>query len=366
MMKAVDIMAGVRQKIREPRQGVTQEETATIGMFDKEQIRVNIRAGAVFDRAYVLMNILAAVIASYGLLANSPAVVIGAMIVAMLIGPITGISLGLVEGEYRLARSALLSLLAGMVLVYVTAFVVGLIHNDIPISSEIMARTAPNFLDLMVAIAGGAAGAYAAVSSRLSVSLVGVAVATALVPPLCASSILLGRGELDLAFGAFLLAFVNIVAIQTASAVVLWLVGFRGVTERGTSSLRQFLVRTSASLILLLVLAGLMVFNLHRSVEQQLFRSRTEEVLRQAVEEWPGAYLAGVRYDDADAGMIVRAVVRAPAAPTPEEVAQVEELIPRAPGAQDVNLRVRHVPVRVITPDGEIYAPEELTDFGGE
>ena len=62
-------------------------------------------AGAAFDRPYMLMNILAAVIASYGLLANSPAVVIGAMIVAMLIGPITGISLSLVEGDYRLTRS---------------------------------------------------------------------------------------------------------------------------------------------------------------------------------------------------------------------------------------------------------------------
>ncbi len=154
---------------------------------------------------------------------------IGAMIVAMLIGPIMGMSLSLVEGDYRLTRSTLVSLVGGVVLVYATTFVIGLLHRDIPITPEIVARTSPNLLDLMVAVAGSAARAYAAVSSRLSVSLVGVAVATALVPPLC-FRILLGRGELGTALGAFELAFVNIVAIQAASAVVLWLVGFRGVT----------------------------------------------------------------------------------------------------------------------------------------
>ncbi len=337
-------------------------EAVAAEVFNRQKVHDNIRAGAAFDRAYVLMNILAAVIASYGLLANSPAVVIGAMIVAMLIGPIMGMSLSLVEGDYRLTRSALVSLVGGVVLVYATAFVIGLLHRDIPITPEILARTSPNLLDLMVAIAGGAAGAYAAVSSRLSVSLVGVAVATALVPPLCASSILLGRGELGLALGAFELAFVNIVAIQAASAVVLWLVGFRGVTRRGGRSLRGFLARSSLSLILLVLLAGLMGFNLQQTVREQLFRSRTAEVIRRAVEEWPGAHLAEVRYEKAGAAAVVRAVVRAPAAPTSQQVAHVEELIHKAPDGSSVELRVRYVPLEIITPDGVIQVRDDLTD----
>jgi hypothetical protein len=73
---------------------------------------------------------------------------------------------------------------------------------DIPITSEIMTRTAPNFLDLMIALAGGVAGAYATVSFRLSLALVGVAIATALVPPLASAGILLARGEISLALGA--------------------------------------------------------------------------------------------------------------------------------------------------------------------
>jgi len=101
------------------------------------------------------------------------------MIVAMLLGPITGIGLALVESDMALLWKSLSTLLGGVVGVVVTAFILGTIHKDIPITNEIMARTAPNLLDLMIGLAGGAAGAYATVSPRLSVAFVGVAM-----PPL--------------------------------------------------------------------------------------------------------------------------------------------------------------------------------------
>jgi uncharacterized hydrophobic protein (TIGR00271 family) len=146
------------------------------------------------------MNVLAAIIATYGLFANSPAVVISAMIVAVLLGPIVGISLALVDIDTKLLVKSLTSLLVGAIGVVATAFIIGTIHQDIPITNEIMARTAPNLLDLMVALAGGAAGAYATVSPRLSIAVVGVAIAVALVPALSAAGVLFARGEVDLAF----------------------------------------------------------------------------------------------------------------------------------------------------------------------
>ena len=197
----------------------------------QEAIRESIRKDATFNWAYLLMNVLAATIASYGLFANSPAVVIGAMIVAMLLGPIAGISLALVDSDMKFLLKSLSTLLGGTIGVIVTAFIVGTIHKDIPITNEIMARTAPNLLDLMIALAGGAAGAYATVSPRLSVVFVGVAIATALVPPLSSAGILFARGEVDLVLGALLLAFTNMVAIQFAFSVVLWFTGFRRVTH---------------------------------------------------------------------------------------------------------------------------------------
>jgi len=152
------------------------------------------------------MNVLATVIACYGLFENSPAVVIGAMIIAMLLGPISGVALGLVERNNPLLRRALSTLAGGVSVVYGTAFLVGLVHSEFPLTGEIYTRTAPNLMDLLIALGGGAAGAYAMVSPRLSVAAVGVAISTALVPPLSSSAICVARGEYRLGLGALLLA----------------------------------------------------------------------------------------------------------------------------------------------------------------
>ena len=157
--------------------------------------------------------------------------VIGAMIVAMLLGPINGLGLALVESDRTLARQALISLLVGGAVVFATAVVIGVIHRDVPLTNEIMSRTAPHLFDLMIALGGGSGGAMATINPRLSIALVGVAVATALVPPMASAGILAARGEFDLSQSALILVFTNMVAIQFAASVVLWLTGFRGVTE---------------------------------------------------------------------------------------------------------------------------------------
>ena len=163
--------------------------------IDRDEVRVSIDLGAQFNSAYVVMNGLAAVVACYGLFESSPAVVIGAMIIGMLLGPIAGVSLGLVDRNSALVRKALLTLLGGFLVVFAVAFLLGFIHRDIPLTDEIYARTAPNLMDLMIALGGGAAGAFSMISPRLNVAFVGVAIATALVPPISSSAICLARGE---------------------------------------------------------------------------------------------------------------------------------------------------------------------------
>ena len=81
------------------------------------------------------------------------------------------------------------------------AVVIGAIHDDLPLTEEILDRTSPDLADLVIALAGGAAGAYATVSPYLSVAFVGGAIATALVPPLCAANMLFTRGEIALESG---------------------------------------------------------------------------------------------------------------------------------------------------------------------
>ena len=174
------------------------------------------------NRAYIIMNILSTIMAYYGLFENSPAVVIGAMVVATLIGPFIGLALALVEGDHALLGRAALAEVVGAVVVYLAALIVGLLNRDIPITNEIMVRTAPNFFDLMIALAGGAAGAYALISPSLGLSMVGVAIATALAPPLSASALLMAGGEYALSGGAFLLFLGNLVAIEFAASIVLF------------------------------------------------------------------------------------------------------------------------------------------------
>jgi len=326
----------------------------------QDSVRSAIRAGAVFNVPYLLMNALAAVIACYGLFANSPAVVIGAMIVAMLLGPITGIALALVDSDLAGLLEALSTLLGGVGCVMGAAFILGRIHHDIPITNEILARTAPNLLDLMIALAGGAAGAYATVSPRLSVAFVGVAIATALVPPLSAASILLARGAYAPGLGAFLLAFTNMVAIQFASSTVLWLTGFRRVTQPAGLALSTFLRRNLVSAGILAVLAVLLATNLQHVIAKQLFEARVRGTLRQAINASVGSYLADVRFETAKPTTIVRAVVRGPTPPSADQVAAFESRLPSPPDHTTIALRIRFVHTTTITRDGSLYEDMEL------
>jgi uncharacterized hydrophobic protein (TIGR00271 family) len=288
-----------------------------------------------FDWAYVAMNILATVVACYGLLEGSPAVVIGAMIIAMLLGPISGVGLAIAEGDNRLLVKASTSLVGGILVVIITAFFIGLFNREIPATTEMVSRTSPNAFDLLIAIGGGAAGAVAVVFKRLSVAFVGVAIATALVPPLSTASMFLARGEFALSGGAFLLAFANIVGIQFACTAVFLLSGFRTMTKRRMLR-RAVFVQHGLSIFVLLILVVLLTVNLHSAVAKQLYESATRSTLRTALLKYPGTYLADLRFSRVDEQTTVRATVRGPEPFSAQQVANMEASLPIPPGATRV------------------------------
>jgi uncharacterized hydrophobic protein (TIGR00271 family) len=327
----------------------------------QDSVRENIRNGAVLSSAYLLMNVLAATIATYGLFANSPAVVISAMIVAVLLGPIVGVSLALVDIDMRLLLQSLTSFLAGAIGVMVTAFIIGTIHKDMPITTEIMTRTAPNLLDLMVALAGGAAGAYATVSPRLSIAVVGVAIAVALVPPLSAAGILFARGEVDLASGALLLTFTNMVAIQFASSVVLWLTGFRRISRTSGLSLLAFAQGNVISIVILIAMAVVFTTSLQRVVAKRLYEASVRSTLQEEIKDSVGSHLVEVRFDETVPGRnIVRAVIRGPHPPSAAQVAALEAKLPIYPRRTIVELRIRFVQTTIVNREGPIYGDEQF------
>lgn len=332
----------------------------------QETVRENIRNGAELNTAFIFMNVLAATIACYGLFANSPAVIIGAMIVAMLLGPIAGIALSLVDSDIRLLLKGILTLCLGTIMVMVTAFIIGMLHRDIPITNEILVRTQPNLIDLMVALAGGAAGAYASVSPRLSAALVGVAIATALVPPLSSASILFAHGEMHLGLGAFFLAFTNMVAIQFASSVVLWFTGFRRLSRTAGLPVLVFIKRNAISIVILLLLAFVLTTSLQKTIANQLFKTTTKETLRQIIGKSEGSYLADVRFETVpgkttQGTTIVRAVVRGPLPPSAPQVAAMEAQLPSDPDGTAIELRIRFVATSIINRNGQLY---QDTKFG--
>lgn len=325
--------------------------------------RAIIGANSQFDLAYLTMNGLATVVACYGLFENSPAVVIGAMIIAMLLGPISGVALGLVDKNNNLLRKAFWTLAGGIAVVYAVAFILGAIHHEFPLTDEIYSRTAPNLMDLMIALGGGAAGAYAMITPRLSVAFVGVAIATALVPPLASSALCLARGDYRLAFGALLLAFTNIVAIQVACSLVMWLGGYRGRSEKIQGS---ELKRNVVSVALLLILAVVLGIELRELIAKQLYEASVRRVLEKVSATHKGAYLADVRFRQVSGTNVVVAVYRTPSPFTPQDVGTLESSLPLPPGKTKLELRIRSVPITVTSKQGYLDSPEDLSDPGAK
>jgi uncharacterized hydrophobic protein (TIGR00271 family) len=327
------------------------------GAMHRDGVRKSISAGASFTLTYAVMNALATVIACYGLLADSTAVVIGAMVVALLLGPIAGVGLALVDYDLPLLRKSLLAELLGVVIVMGTALIIGLLHADIPLGREILSRTQPTTGDLSVALASGIAAAVATVRPSVSLALVGVAISTALVPPLATCSMLLARGANELAYGAFLLAFTNMVAIQFSSSVVFWVAGYSR-TAGFWSAGSRVLLRNLLSVVLLLMLAAVLGLSGNRAVRNLLFEAKVRNTLHEQLNAYPGAYLADVRFGKVRDETVVSAVIRIPSHLTAQDVGTMERQLPAAPDGSKIALRVRRVGVEVMTSKGPSFQSE--------
>jgi uncharacterized hydrophobic protein (TIGR00271 family) len=308
-----------------------------------------IREASQPSRTYFIMTGLATVLASYGLLANSPAVIIGAMLVAMLLNPITGLSYALITGDAALFRRAGCAELLGALLVFTTGFAIGFAHRDLPVTQEMLNRTNPTFLDLVIAVAGGAAASYAMGNIRLNSALAGVAIATALVPPLADAGMLLANGSSELAAGAAILFASNYASVLLAAMVVFWLLGHR--PKRGRSG-RLVSVGRLGQVALFIVLAAHLTL---RFIDEVAARTRVVEIessLREALLSQPGARLIEVRVAPRTAPDAIIATVRTPNHLAPSDVARLEAGLPTT-AKRGLRLRVRSVPV--VVADAERY-----------
>jgi uncharacterized hydrophobic protein (TIGR00271 family) len=219
---------------------------------------------------YIVLLTLATVIATYGVISSSTATVIGAMIIAPLMTPIMATTLAIVIGSrHRMSRSimtVLFSVFFVIVLAIVLSIFVSPVTIDFGTNPEITTRVSPNLLALFVALASGAAGAYATSRADVSDSLPGVAIAISLVPPLSVVGISLSHAQWVDAAGALLLFLTNFLAIVLAGGAVLW---FSGVSVRRVSTEGDIARKRAIKAALLgIIIVGLLLgFNGYRTLE---------------------------------------------------------------------------------------------------
>jgi uncharacterized hydrophobic protein (TIGR00271 family) len=182
---------------------------------------------------FVMMMTLAAVLASLGLMQGSTAVVIGAMLVAPLMGPLLGAGLAVVQGNLKLFRDASIAILIGVGIGLLVSLVVGLLNPGYEPSLEMEARGKPDLLDLGIAFASGMVAAYAQGRPNVASTLAGVAIAAALVPPLAVVGLAVTGGYPLIAGNAGILLMTNLVAITLGAGLVFRLLGVRAPKAEG-------------------------------------------------------------------------------------------------------------------------------------
>ena len=187
---------------------------------DEQETIDSIKKGVEFKGTNLWVLIFATFIASLGLNTNSTAVIIGAMLISPLMGPIMGFGLGLGISDFELIKRSFRNFAIATVFSVITSFIYFLISPISEAQSELLARTQPTLYDVLIAFFGGLAGIVASSTKSKGNVIPGVAIATALMPPLCTAGFGLATGNLYYFFGAFYLFFINSVFISLATYLV--------------------------------------------------------------------------------------------------------------------------------------------------
>lgn len=192
----------------------------------REELYEDIKSGARLSRVYMAMVGLSTVLAAIGLQNDNVAIIIGAMVIAPLLGPNVALSFGTTLGDLPLLRNALITALAGVAAALALSVGMGVVFHVDPTSFELASRTHARLGDVVVGLASGSAGALA-FTTGVSATLIGVMVAVALLPPLVTAGLLLGAGYSAQAMGALSLFLVNLICVNLAGVTTFLVQGIK-------------------------------------------------------------------------------------------------------------------------------------------
>ena len=222
----------------------------------RESMYEEVEKNAHLDANYIVLVILSTLVASIALIENNVAVVIGAMVIAPLLGPNLALSVGTALGDTDLMIKSAKTLLVGIFLAILVSAAIGYFWQFREFSGELMSRTIVGIDSAVLALASGAAAALS-LTTRLSSVLVGVMVAVALLPPATTMGIMLGKGNIDFAMDAGLLLVVNIVSLNLASKIVFYIKGVSPRTwyekERARKAMHVYLAVWFVTLLALII-----------------------------------------------------------------------------------------------------------------
>lgn len=304
--------------------------TPALGLFKAhDAVYQEAYEGRQFDAVYFGMLIFACLIALMGLLLNSPAVIIGAMLISPLMGPILACGLALTTAEWSLGKKAARNVALSVAEVVLIAFIATHLSPLREATPEILARTNPNLMDLLIAFFSGLAGTVALGSRKTAFTILpGVAIATAVMPPLATVGYGLGTRQWTVARGAFMLFFTNFTAIVLSASLVFLLIGLRPQVERMGE--RHPLIRwriAIAAAVLVLISVPLMR-TLIRAATQANLRGQVQETLRTNIQSPNGSRrLNSVSVELLKGGVLVNASIQTAQYIEPGEIEKMQAAI---------------------------------------
>ncbi|MFB2934748.1 DUF389 domain-containing protein [Aerosakkonemataceae cyanobacterium BLCC-F154] len=191
-----------------------------------EQMREDLLEDSRLTINFLILTVGSCLIATFGLVSNSAAVIIGAMIVAPLMLPLRGLAFGALEGDPELFRDALKAIAIATPLAILASWSIGRLIGLPEFGSEVLSRTQPTLLDLGIAVVAGGISGFAKVRPKISDALAGTAIAVALMPPICVVGLSLSQGLWNYSWGAFLLYITNLLGIILACMLVFVSAGY--------------------------------------------------------------------------------------------------------------------------------------------
>lgn len=232
----------------------------------REELYSEVARGANLDGNFMLLVFLSTIVAAIGLLENNVAVVIGAMVIAPLLGPNIALALATALGDTSLMAKALKSLLTGLIFAITLAWMIALIWPQAMDSHELLSRTTVKPDSIALALASGAA-AVLSLTTGLSSVLVGVMVAVALLPPAVTIGLMLGTGQVALAEGAALLLAVNVVSVNLSAKLVML---YRGIKPRTWVEKKKARLNTIVYLLFWIISLAILVVVVYSKGEHLL------------------------------------------------------------------------------------------------